>query len=422
MPLRHAHAFQCKTATGLSRRLPAILEVENTCATQQLALCLEYAASNFLSRSVKPSTVETMSTALHDCWILRASDCQGPILLQHHVTGTRKLSIGCAAVDPDTYALLHKRTVSLQCTMTVVPSLRDAFNAALQYLAPADVPAIDARTYASIYEPITTLSRTDLLSSVYALSVMLARHGVHVDTALVLFEHAQALVEYMERCHPHLIGSSISLPQAYLAVYGTTVARMQAAAIDANTWIVTIPPLTASQKVELSGLQTLATTGLPLAAVKPPESLLQHRTSRMLVMPTKMPTPIKSASPSRSPSAKRMSSLSIPAVRTISQEEGQAFCDTDGVNKWKFWRLTRSDSGVKRIDCCSLGCLLFYEVSTGMSFSKQSFSANCCLMCNWGVGCTQKLTSHSRAILEMAEIQKPTLSVSHSSRAIRVII
>lgn len=411
LPCSSGEVFKCSTPSSLKQRLPAILEIENICTSNNIVICLEFARSNYLIRSIKPSFVQTIPTVLHDCWIFRANSCNGEILLQHSVEGTRKISVGCSSLDTAAYNLLLPKSVSLDCTLTTVPRLVDAFNAALSYLTPADVPNISPATFITLHKPVQLLHRNDFLSVVYGISVILARHGVGLTPALSIFRHARALIWFLERCQAHLVGASLTLPESYLAVYGAAVASLQAAALANGTWKTEVSGLSPAQWKQLEALQksaaNLDVSEPSLDSVHPPSALVQS-SARVLVLPTVTPVPVGRA-------------LQVGAVR-VSQHEGQKFCDKGGNGQWLFWRLSRSESPISKIDCCSQGCLLFGQISGGASFSTQAFAANCCLMCNWAIGCNNKISAHTKAVLEMAEIQTPASSITELSSPVRVMV
>lgn len=412
LPQTKAEDFQCATPSTLTQRLPAILEIENICTANNIAICLEFSRSNYLIRAIKPTSVQTLPTVLHDCWILRANTCNGEILLQHSVKGSRKISVGCSSLDTAAYNLLLPKSVTLDCTLTTVPRLVDAFNAALSYLTPTDVPKISPDLFSSLHRPVQFLHRNDFLGVVYGLSIILARHGVELAPALSLFRHARALIWFFERCQAHLVGANLALPQSYLAVYGAAVASLQSAALANNTWVSDIPVLSIAQSRELQYWQkkavALDVSESSLASVEPPSSLVAPAV-KLLVVPTVTPMPVRYA-------------LQQRVVRTGLDKDGQRYCNGAGKGQWLFWRVSRSDSPISRIDCCSPGCLLFDQISGGTSFSTQPFAVNCCLMCNWAVGCNKKQSAHTKAVLEMAEIQTPATSITELSRPIRITV
>lgn len=406
------------------RRLPVVLEVENVCETSAVSLCLEFSGSNYLIRTIYPRDIEVIPAVMEDCWVFRAGTCRDGILQQHSMMGNRKIIVGCTALSTQAFYVPLPLSTSIDCTLTVVPPLSAVYAATFQYLPLETRPLIDAqRQIDDEADPLAITSSDEVLSMLYTHAVLLARHGVHINKTMELFIHARALITYIHRCHPFLLGRNLALPRSYLAVYGSAIAAFIANATASANWLDDIPHLT---QAGLDTLELMRTAAIAVDTAEPfpddlwpPASLVTVPSSSdgsVVVIRTKSQSTV---------SVKTKSSADkLNTSRQVTVTEGQNFCDNlHPGGHWRFHRITRSNESLSAVDCCSRGCFTLEECSTTVAFAfTATFKENCCYVCNLANMCSDTAKPNLIAVRNMAEIHSPTDSNITVAAPIRVTI
>lgn len=428
--LVYAETFQCTTPTSIEeKRLPAVLEVENVCQNSHVSLCLEYSGSNYLIRSIPPGGIEAIPTVLNDCWIYRAETCEGPILQQHSILGNRKVTVGCSALDSSAFYASLPHMTSIDCSLTVVPAIATAYEAALQYLPSNLSSLIDSqRQQTDIDNPIISVLRDDFLNNMYTHGVWLARHGVQLNQSMEFFLHARALLHYTQRCHSYMVGKMFSLPRSYFAVYGSTTASIIAKAKRNGSWIEGELPLSSAQQETLNVVSAGAVSideSEPFPySLFPPAGIITHTPNAsdyvVLRSVTRQATsPKGKGNGNGSTNGSREVRVGL-ARQTVS--EGQSYCDRLSAN-WKYFRVTKSSEHFTAADCCSTGCFSLEESSTTIALAFTStFTENCCYVCNLANLCSDNVKPTLKALQIMSEIHAPPESDMDLAPPIRITI
>lgn len=403
-----AIAFTCETPTSLSvNRLPAILEVENLCQTHRITMCLEYGGSDYLILNVPPGELVTIPTRLEDCWIFRATDCSGEILMEHSVTGTRKLATGCNHQETADMSIQLSQSVPLFCALTQPPLLDDVFISSKEHLPTNVRDLLDQTHFSDLQMPTQHVNELTLLNALYTTCFELARHRVKVHDVIRVFRHFRGLLWHTRKCHPQLVGSLTAIPVSYIGIYGVAFAHLRAKSSASGAWIENPPALTTAQQQSFEKMRDDA-VGYPVWKDLP-ESL--YPGANQGIPPPFVP-------------AQRMAIISaveqqIRLLNTSSRSvSGQPYCDQDPGQKWTYFKITAASEPNNPANCCARGCLAFPAVG---SFSVKSFQINCCMRCNWG-GCSTAITSATRVVLDRAEVQMPTESVTTMREARRVTL
>ncbi|CDF34873.1 unnamed protein product [Chondrus crispus] len=353
---------------------------------------------------MNPTTVYTVPTALQDCWVFRASDCAGEILLEHEVTGTRKLTVGCTIEATDASALDVSNSTPLDCSLTITPNLADVFNATRDTL-PAEIAAdIDEEGFADINAPMQFVDKSELLRGIYEMCFDLARHGIDTNSAFSVFGHVRAVIWHTESCHPELVGSTIGFAQAYLGLYGSAFALLHASNQVAGTWVENPIALTTEQEAAFQAIIDYAvdldvSLDLPTAAI--PTAL--HG------LPSNGNVTVRA--PARK--ARRMPSIIRPSGLT-----GEEICDFEHVGRWRFHKMSRFSVANSSMDCCSPACFTFGSISR---FITRPFTTNCCLSCNMAL-CSDVIPSRTLALMQVGEVQLPTNSTIELRLPIKVML
>lgn len=257
--MTNAAPFACTTPLQyLDTRLPAILEVENNCATNSIAVCFEYDNALYLIRTLSPNSMGALATLNDDCWVFRKNDCEGSDLMSHKITGTRKVTVGCTKEETDEIAMLNDRATGLDCSLTVTPLLTDIFNTSLDEI-PVDVKDnLSDSLFQHRNAPTQFVQKSEILNGVYDMCFHLCRHGAPVDSTFRIFTHLRAVIRHTEVCHPTLVGSEIGIAHSYLALYGYVFAFSYASLKTQNAWISQPATLTTDQQESYNQKKSLA--------------------------------------------------------------------------------------------------------------------------------------------------------------------
>lgn len=420
----YAEVFQCSTPTNMEeRRLPVVLEVENVCETSAVSLCLEFSGSNYLIRTIYPNDIEVIPAVMEDCWVFRAGTCRDGILQQYSMEGSRKIIVGCTSVSTDAFYIPLPFSTSIDCTLTTVPPLSAVYAATSQYLPLEVRPMIDSQFQDDgEANPLTTVSTDQLLSTTYTHAVMLARHGVRINKTMELFLHSRALINYIRRCNPFLVGRELALPQSYLAFYGSATAALVANATASATWISDVPSLT---QAGIDTLQLMRTAAISVEEAQPFPDDLWPPASLVTVPSSGSGNVVSIRTESRTSISMRANQLAAKLNTTgrVTATEGQNYCDSLQSGHWRFRRITRSNESLSAVDCCSRGCFSLEESSTMVAFAfTDTFKENCCYVCNLANLCSDSVKPNLIAVRNMAEIHSPTDSNTTVTAPIRVTI
>lgn len=376
-------------------------------------MCLEFDGTVYLIQNMDPTTLHTVPTVLEDCWVFRASDCTGETLLEHQVTGTRKLTIGCTKEATDANAVDVAMSTPLDCSLTVTPKLSDVFNATMDIVPFELVPDVDDENFEDVNMPTQFIEKDELLRGIYEMCFDLARHGVDVDSAFNIFKHVRAVLWHTQSCHSELVGISVGFAQAYLALYGSAFAVLHASNEAAGTWLDIPDPLTPEQNASLQALIDHA-IGIDIASELPSSAMpttlhglpaTGNVTVRVVSRQAASPSPSTSASASPSPSPAQAS-------------PGENICNSQGVGKWKFHKMSKPHVPNSTLDCCSPACFAFGKATR---FITRPFTTNCCLSCNMG-WCSDVIPARTHAVMQIGEVQLPTDSTIALSPPVKVML
>lgn len=403
--------YTCETPTDFqSQRLPAILEIENTCEDDSIAMCLEFSGSLYNVQELSPGQLTSFAGGLEDCWVFRKGNCNGATLLEHKVTGTRKLNIGCSVQDAAVNAVEIERSMTIDCQLTNTPRLTDVFGAGKSAL---DGQVLEESIFSfDLEQPMLFINKTSLLEAIYDQSFSLVRSGADLFKAFNQFLHLRAVVEHTENCHADLVGETglIGIAKSYLALYGSSAANVQAETIFNETWITSPPALTNDQQEAYADLR-MSAVAHPVDSDLPSWAL-PNMTHGIPVQPP--PSTALNATES--------------GVRTISVTHnhasarilsGQEFCNFDGNDRWRYYKLTPSSFSSSSLDCCSKACFVFDIFAI---LSMPSFLTSCCLGCNLFSCPITKFQAETQAVAELAEVQLPVLSTTTLRPPIKLLI
>lgn len=397
-----AQSVSCQTPLTFSEhRLPAVLEIENFCSNNNVAMCLEFDGTVYLIQNMDPTSLYTVPSVLEDCWVFRASDCQGETLHEHLVTGTRKLTIGCTKEWTDANAIGFASSTPLDCSLTITPLLSAVYDGAMEFVPSNKKQDIAPGAFEDLNAPMQFAAMDELLRTVFKMCHVLAWHGVDVTSAMNIFKHFRAVLRHTQKCRPEQVGSLIGIAQSYFGLYGTAFANLHASNRIAGTWIDTPAPLTAAQQSSLQALIDHA-VGIDLA-VKLPESALP---TTLQGLPTVSVRAVfrQAASPTPSP---------ISASLT-----GEEICNAQGVDKWMFHKMSTEAAGNSTLDCCSPSCFAFDKTVT---LVMRPFTTSCCLTCNMG-WCGDDIPAEARAVMQMGEIQESSNTTTAMDEPIKIMI
>lgn len=371
-------------------------------------MCLEFDGTVYLIQNMDPTSLYTVPTVLEDCWVFRATDCAGEVLLEHHVTGTRKLTIGCTKEATDANAVDVAISTPLDCSLTMTPKLSDVFDATLDFVPLAKVSDVDNEGFDEINDPMQFIEKDELLRGMYEMCFDLARHGIDVQTSLNFFRHVRAVIWHTESCHQELVGAKIGFAQAYIGLYGAAVAVLHASNELAGTWIDVPDPLTSEQNAALQALIDHAVginVDLELPSSAMPTTLHGLSANGNLGGVRTIVRQAASPSPSSSPSASTNST-------------GEDICNGQGNSKWKFHKMSKPNIPNSTLDCCSKACFAF---GTSARFITRPFITNCCLSCNMG-WCSDVIPARTLAVMQIGEVQLPTNSTVALRLPVKVMV
>lgn len=417
-------AYSCQTPLTFSEnRLPAILEIENICTDNNVAMCLEFDGTVYLIQNMDPTTFYTVPTVLQDCWIFRASTCQGEILLEHDVTGTRKITIGCTKEWTDANAIGVANSTPLDCSLTVTPKLSDVFDGSMDFVPPDKKADVAEDGFEDLNTPMQFIDKDELLRGIYEMCFALALHGVDVTSATNIFRHVRAVIWHTQSCHPELIGSLIGFAQSYFGLYGAAFASLHASNLLAGTWIDIPDPLTTAQNASLQALIDHA-VGVDVSMNLPDSALpttLQGLPTNGNVSVRTVSRRAGSGTLSKFPSLSRSTTNSAAPTPTYSPNamlSGEDICNSEGVGRWSFHKVSKTAVGNSTLDCCSPACFAFGKSAR---FITRPFTTTCCLSCNMG-WCSDDLPARTRAVMQLGEVQVPTNSTTSLKPPVRVMI
>lgn len=258
------------------------------------------------------------------------------------------------------------------------------------------------------------VDKHDFLTTVYDFCFRLCRHGANVNATFDMFRHARAVIRHTESCHPELVGRKIATSHSYVALYGYVSALSHASHRASATWIENPPALTRLQNLSLHRKLALA-LGVELAH-EVPNSVLPGASEGLGVAGDFVLRAGRNAGVVEN-------GMAQPADHSM-KDSGVDFCNSQGMGRWVYKKITKLNQRDTPMDCCSPACFLYNSVtrgSVGNSVDIASFLATCCLSCNM-MSCSDVVPARIVAVLHDAEVQSSKKENNELERPFKVIL